>query len=191
MSKDNSTDCMSTRISKYLSLILRHKPQTIGIQLDTGGWVDIDTLIQAANRHGQKLDRDVLEKVVQDNDKQRFAISDDGLRIRANQGHSISVDLALTEARPPTSLYHGTVERFLDSIYANGLVPGKRQHVHLSRDVATARAVGARRGRPVILKVSSGKMAQAGHLFYLSENGVWLTEHVPAEFLEIVDGEDG
>ena len=171
--------------SKFLSLVLRHRPEKFGLRLDGEGWVEIDELLAAASRSGRKLTRLLLERVVRENDKQRFAISVDGQRIRANQGHSVAVDLGLQPVEPPGFLYHGTVEKFLDSIRASGLVRGTRQYVHLSPDLETARKVGQRRGRPVILVVESGRMWRDGHLFFRSENGVWLTEHVLAEYLRI------
>jgi putative RNA 2'-phosphotransferase len=170
-------------ISKFLSLVLRHHPETIGIDLDPQGWVDIDTLIAAANRGGRRLNRRLLERVVRENDKQRFAISCDGTRIRANQGHSVQVDLGLAPIEPPEFLYHGTVARFLDGIEADGLDPGARQYVHLSPDIATARKVGQRRGRPVVLQVHALRMHEEGFAFFCAENGVWLTESVPATYL--------
>ena len=169
--------------SKFLSLVLRHRPETIGICLDSQGWVDISALIVAANQSGKRLTQALVERVVRENDKQRFAISEDGKRIRANQGHSVEVDLRLTAVEPPERLYHGTVTRFLDSIRRHGLVSGNRQHVHLSPDRETARKVGQRRGGPVILVVDSRRMWQDGFRFYCSRNGVWLTEAVPAEYL--------
>ena len=169
--------------SKFLSLVLRHHPERIGITLDEQGWVEIDDLLAAANQSGRKLTRQLLERVIRENDKQRFAVSSDGTRIRANQGHSVEVDLGLQPIQPPNMLYHGTVARFLDSIQASGLERGSRQYVHLSPDVETARKVGQRRGKPVILVVEAGRMWQDGHSFYQSENGVWLTDAVPAEYL--------
>lgn len=169
--------------SKFLSFVLRHHPEKIGISLDEQGWVAIDDLLAAANRSGRKLTRPLLDRVVRENDKQRFAINSNGTRIRASQGHSVEVDLALHPAQPPELLYHGTVARFVDSIRASGLERGSRQHVHLSPDVETARRVGQRRGRPVILVVESGRMWQDGHTFYQAENGVWLTDTVPQEYL--------
>jgi putative RNA 2'-phosphotransferase len=169
--------------SKFLSLVLRHHPETIGLSLDEQGWAEIDDLLTAANRSGRKLTRSLLDRVVRENDKQRFAISSDGARIRANQGHSIDVDLGLEPVRPPELLFHGTVARFLDSIRGSGLERGSRQYVHLSPDVETARKVGKRRGRPVVLVVESGRMWQDGHTFYRAENGVWLTDAVPLEYL--------
>lgn len=173
-----------TRISKFLSLVLRHEPQKIGIQLDPNGWVDCNTLIEAAAGHGVSFDYPTLTEVVRTNDKKRFALSDDGKRIRANQGHSVNVDLQLKAQTPPPQLYHGTVEKFLDSIRIDGLRKGERHHVHLSRDTQTASIVGERRGKPVILSIRSSAMHEAGHEFFLSENGVWLTDQVPAEFIE-------
>lgn len=168
------------KISKYLSKILRHNPQRIGVELDSAGWVDIDVLL---DKVGMVIDRTDLERVVAESDKKRFAISDDGLRIRANQGHSVDVDLGLDPAVPPNVLYHGTVEGILDSILQEGLKPMGRQHVHLSADVETATKVGARRGKPVILEIASGQMAQDGKTFWCSDNGVWLTDHVPPSYL--------
>lgn len=169
--------------SKFLSLILRHEPGKIGIALDEQGWVDVDVLLQAMARHHHRLSRGQLEEVVKNNDKQRFSLSEDGRRIRANQGHSTKVDLALPPQVPPETLYHGTVEKFLDAIFTDGLKKGQRHHVHLSPDITTATKVGQRRGKPVILEVASGDMLRAGHTFYISANGVWLTDHVPAQFL--------
>jgi putative RNA 2'-phosphotransferase len=175
------------KISKFLSLILRHEPQKIGLVLDSSGWADVDELIRLCNAQGKNLDRQLLEEVVSTNDKKRFAFSDDGLRIRASQGHSIEIDLALTPTYPPELLYHGTASRFIDSIRATGLNSGTRQHVHLSTDAATATKVGQRHGKPVILTVLASHMSAAGYLFYLSANGVWLTEKVPVTFLQFPD----
>jgi putative RNA 2'-phosphotransferase len=171
--------------SKFLSLVLRHRPCTIGITLDAEGWVAVDELLAACSRHGKAISRELLDEVVRTNDKNRFAISPDGKRIRANQGHSVPVDLGLTPLEPPEYLYHGTVERFLPSIQQGGLVRGRRHHVHLSGDVETARRVGRRRGQPVVLVIEAGRMFHEGHLFYRSENGVWLTDVVPACYLRI------
>jgi putative RNA 2'-phosphotransferase len=172
-------------ISKFLSLVLRHKPQTIGIALDTEGWVPIDELLTAAGKTKRPITREQLEEVVATNDKKRFSISADGQRIRANQGHSIEVDLNLRPVEPPELLYHGTVERFLASIREKGLVRGKRHHVHLSRDRETAQRVGQRRGRPIVLVIDAGRMHREGYTFYLSENGVWLTEAVPPQYMQL------
>ncbi len=176
-------------ISKFLSFVLRHKPQAIGITLDAEGWVAVDELLTAAARHGQAITRLQLEEVVATNDKKRFAFSPDGQLIRANQGHSVAVDLSLVAVEPPELLYHGTVERFLDSIHEQGLVRGNRHHVHLSADRETAARVGQRRGRPVVLVIEAGRMYCEGHAFYRSENGVWLTEAVPPEYLGFCEAE--
>lgn len=171
--------------SKFLSLILRHKPETIGLELDPDGWGDVSALLERANAHGRNLDLDLLLRVVHENDKQRFALSEDGTRIRASQGHSIQVNLGLVAIEPPEILYHGTVAKFLDSIRKQGLIPGSRQHVHLSSDRRTAELVGKRRGQPVVLVVQALQMHGQGCEFYRSQNGVWLTACVPPEFLTI------
>jgi putative RNA 2'-phosphotransferase len=174
--------------SRFVSKVLRHAPESVGLRLDEAGWVDVDDLLAAANRAGVALDRPTLERVVAENDKQRFALSADGARIRASQGHSVAVELGLQPVQPPEVLYHGTAERNLDSIRAQGLVPGRRTHVHLSADEATAVTVGARHGRPVVLRVAAGAMHRAGHPFFRSENGVWLTAAVPPGHLHFPAG---
>jgi putative RNA 2'-phosphotransferase len=171
------------RVSKYLSKHLRHQPQRIGLQLQLGGWVDVADLLQACARHGFSLSRAELDEVVAHNDKQRFAFDADGIRIRAQQGHSVPVDLELAPTEPPSVLYHGTVARNLDAILRAGLLPMSRHHVHLSADAATARVVGARRGTPVILTVDAAAMHRDGFQFFRSGNGVWLVEHVPPRYL--------
>lgn len=171
------------QISKFLSLVLRHEPQAIGLQLDPQGWADVDTLIGLANTKRHRLTRSLIEDVVATSDKQRFALSADGRRIRANQGHSVTVDLGLAPRVPPDTLFHGTVDRFIESIKQRGLIKGARQHVHLSTDEATARLVGQRRGKPLILEIAAGEMSSQDYLFYVSANGVWLTEHVPTTFI--------
>jgi uncharacterized protein (TIGR02452 family) len=181
---------MSKHLSKFLSLVLRHEPQRIGITLDSAGWTDVAELLAAAAVHGTPLTRDELAEIVATSDKQRFALSADGTRIRANQGHSVEVELELAPATPPTLLYHGTVDRFLDGIRAKGLIKGERHHVHLSADLETAQKVGGRRGRYVILVVRAAEMAAAGHPFYVSQNGVWLTDHVPCEFIDFPEKEN-
>ena len=170
-------------VSKFLAKHLRHAPDALGLTLKPGGWVLVDDLLAASKRVGFSIEYDELIECVETNDKQRFSFDDTGDLIRANQGHSVEVDLHLEEKQPPEILYHGTVERFLASIMAEGLKKGKRHHVHLSKDVDTARKVGARRGKPVILQVNAGKMHIQGYRFFLSVNGVWLTESVPAIFL--------
>ncbi len=173
-------------ISKFLSLVLRHQPGKIGIALDENGWARVATLIQQANKNGVQLSREILEEVVETNNKKRFAFNADKTKIRASQGHSMAVDLNYTPQKPPAMLYHGTSERALKSIMANGLQKQNRQHVHLSTDIITARNVGQRHGKPVVLRVDAEAMAQNGYLFYLSENQVWLTEQVPTEYLQVL-----
>jgi putative RNA 2'-phosphotransferase len=171
------------RISKFLSLVLRHKPETIGIRLDPHGWVPVAELLGQAARHAFPIAPDELREVVETNDKRRFALSDDGLRIRASQGHSIAVDLQLEPATPPDVLYHGTVARFLPAIRREGLRRQRRQYVHLSADGETAMRVGGRRGEAVVLEIEALRMREAGLVFYRSANGVWLTDHVPPDFI--------
>jgi len=171
------------RLSKFLSLILRHNPAAAGVQLDEQGWIEITTLLTAIQKQHPDFTRELLLEIVETNEKKRFALSPDGLRIRASQGHSIGVELGLQPVIPPEILYHGTADCHLPSIRMEGLIRGKRDHVHLSPDEATARKVGMRHGRPVILVVESLSMHEAGHRFYLSENGVWLTEKVPVAFI--------
>ncbi len=174
------------QFSKMLSRVLRHKPQMLGLQLDANGWADVEELLKKANAKGfPDLDYPTLQQVVATNSKQRFALSDDGTRIRANQGHSVAIDLGLTPQTPPDILYHGTSEKSLDAIRSGGLQPMKRQHVHLSKDITTARTVGGRHGKAVVLTIRSGEMAAQGHVFFLSENGVWLVVVVPVEFIEV------
>lgn len=170
------------RTSKFLSLVLRHEPEKIGLELDAQGWVSIDELLAKAAGH-LPLTAELLHEVVRTSDKQRFAISEDGTRIRANQGHSVPVELELAAQVPPEQLYHGTATRFLDSIRRHGLLRGERHHVHLSADTDTAVKVGVRHGQPVVLVVQAGDMHRAGHAFFRSDNGVWLVEHVPPSFL--------
>jgi putative RNA 2'-phosphotransferase len=171
--------------SKFLSFVLRHQPGAIGLALDSEGWADIDALIAAAATNGKRIDRALIDDVVATNDKKRFAISEDGLRIRAVQGHSSAqVDIRYAEKLPPALLYHGTASRFLLSIGKQGLIAGARHHVHLSQDEATAMQVGARHGMPVVLKVRAAHMHARGFKFYQADNGVWLTEHVPVTFIE-------
>lgn len=173
-----------TETSKFLSYILRHEPQAIGIDLDSQGWVDIDELIQAANQSGKIFDRELIQQVADTSEKKRFTISDDGLRIRAAQGHSTeSVQINYPQKIPPEFLYHGTATRFVESIKQQGLIPGQRHQVHLSQSVETALEVGKRYGKPHIFTINAKSMHDAGFVFYCSENNVWLTEKVPVEFL--------
>lgn len=169
--------------SKYLSFILRHKPDDIALNLNEQGWANIDELIEKSAPKRQ-LTSELIQTVVITNDKQRFKISDDGKRIRANQGHSIDVDLNLTPNHiVPATLFHGTAYRFVNAIQTQGLKPMQRQHVHLSCDILTAKSVGRRYGQPVILQIDAKAMVEQGFTFYQSENGVWLTQHVPIEFI--------
>jgi putative RNA 2'-phosphotransferase len=167
-------------ISKFLSFVLRHQPAAIGIVLDLEGWTDIATLTAAAAKDGKQLDRDSIQAVVATSDKKRFAISEDGLRIRAVQGHSTdSVDINYVEKVPPKFLYHGTATRFIESIRSHGLQPGSRKYVHLSQDEKTALAVGQRHGKPVVLKLEALLMHEQGFKFFQADNGVWLTSAIP------------
>lgn len=169
--------------SKFLSLILRHKPEEIGLRLDPQGWADIDELLAKMKKAGRRVSRQELSEIVLNNDKKRFTLSEDGTRIRAAQGHSIEVDLNLQTKEPPAELYHGTATSNLDAIFADGLKPGRRQQVHLSLDVDTAKRVGERHGKPTVLRVSSGEMFRSGYQFFQADNGVWLTDFVPAQYL--------
>lgn len=169
---------MGVRLSKQLAYVLRHDPSSVNLRLDNAGWVALEELAAALN-----VDVTKIEDIIASDDKSRFALVD-GL-IRANQGHSINVDLKLANAAPPEFLFHGTVERFLDSILGSGLTPQRRHAVHLSKDKETAVNVASRRGEPVILTVASGEMSRAGHAFQVSENGVWLTNTVPSEFITV------
>ena len=170
--------------SKFLSYILRHKPEAIELSLDAQGWANLDDLIRLSNLKGKQLTRRLVEDVVASNDKQRFVIDSDGSRIRARQGHSVAVDVGLIPTAPPTVLFHGTTTRFVPSIRQHGLRSGKRLHVHLSGDAELARKTGERHGPPVVLRIASGFMAEQGYIFYLSENSVWLTGHVPPRFID-------
>ena len=173
------------RTSKYLSRHLRHQPERLGLELEPGGWVRVDALLAACAAHGVALSRAELEEVVASNDKRRFAFDGDGARIRASQGHSVAVDLGYAAQTPPPVLFHGTAERNVPAIEAEGLRPGRRHAVHLSPDEVTARRVGARHGRPVVLRVDAAGMAAVGAVFTRSANGVWLVDAVPPAFLTV------
>lgn len=178
-------NAIHTEISKFLSFVLRHQPEAIGLQLDREGWANIVDLVARARQTGKSIDESMIRAVVAGNDKKRFAISDDGLRIRAVQGHSTSkVDIQFSPQIPPSILYHGTATRFLDSIKQEGLKPGHRQYVHLSADRETAVSVGQRYGIPIVLKIDAKAMQQQGFQFYQAENGVWLTKSVPSIYLD-------
>lgn len=172
--------------SKFLSLVLRHKPEVIGINLNEQGWADVEELIAKANSYGKALDFASLKEIVETNDKKRFAFNEDQTKIRASQGHSLTLELGYEPVTPPDTLYHGTATRFLDSIFKSGLIKGSRHHVHLSKDLETASKVGIRHGKLAMLEVDAKKMFEQGYHFYVSENGVWLTEHIPPDFLKIV-----
>jgi putative RNA 2'-phosphotransferase len=176
----------SLQLSKFLSFVLRHRPDSIGISLDSQGWVLVDELIAKSQAGGTHFTREDLLRVVKTSDKKRFSLSADAHMIRAAQGHSVNVDLGLTPQEPPTILYHGTATRFVASILAEGLKPKSRQQVHLSPDKATAQRVGQRHGKPTILKVDALSMHRQGFKFFLADNGVWLIDQVPPEFLIVV-----
>ena len=178
----------SLQLSRRLSYLLRHAPQEAGLTLAPGGWVGVEALLHGLAQGGLSVTREQLAAVVAGSDKQRFSFDGAGLRIRANQGHSVPVDLELSPQTPPDVLYHGTTRQFTDAIFREGLQRRQRHHVHLSPDTETARKVGARRGKPVILTVDAAAMQQAGHVFYRSENGVWLVDAVPPEFLAVLPG---
>jgi putative RNA 2'-phosphotransferase len=176
-------DTRLVRVSKYLSKHLRHDPGRLGLTLEPGGWVAVNDLLAACARHRFALSRDELDEVVARNDKQRFSFDESGTRIRANQGHSVEVDLQLEPVEPPEILYHDTGHRSAEAIAGEGLIRMSRHHVHLSADIPTATRVGARHGRPTIFAIDAAAMRRAGHLFYRSDNGVWLVNEVPPEFL--------
>lgn len=180
---DNS---YNTKLSKFLSLILRHKPEEIGISLDENGWADVLELLSGINNTGRKINIDLLEEIVKTDNKGRYSFNEDKTKIRANQGHSIKVDVELKEIIPPDILYHGTAERFITNILdkKQGLKPMSRLYVHLSKDYNTAIKVGIRHGNPVVLKINAKQMKEDGYLFYLSENGVYMTKSVPYKYLE-------
>jgi putative RNA 2'-phosphotransferase len=172
------------KLSKFLSLVLRHKPETIGLKLDENGWAGTSELLEKLNQKDFEVSFELLQEVVKHNDKKRFVFSEDHTRIRASQGHSIQVDLQLEEQEPPALLYHGTTGKNIDSIKKQGILKGQRHHVHLSIDIETATNVGKRYGIPVILKVDALQMYKDGIKFYLSDNGVWLTDQVLPEYIK-------
>ena len=174
--------------SKFISLILRHKPETVGISLDEHGWADVRELIAGVNRaEGHFLDLETLEEIVRTDEKQRYSFNEDHTSIRANQGHSIPVDVELEEKTPPDVLWHGTGEKYVSAIDEQGLISKSRLYVHLSSDPETAKKVGSRHGRPVIYQVNCRQMDQDGFRFFLSANKVWLTKKVPARYLHIME----
>ena len=174
-----------TNLSRYMSLILRHKPEVIEITLDEHGWASVNDLICGIEKNNPGFNMDILEQIVRTDSKQRYSFNDDKSLIRANQGHSINVDVELKEKEPPEYLYHGTGEKYVKSINQGGLIPKSRLYVHLSKDIETAENVGKRHGKEVVYRINSGQMYRDGYKFYLSENGVWLTKEVPVKYLEI------
>ena len=183
------TDARRTTVSKYVSKHLRHAPDAIGLTLGDGGWVPIDALVAAAAERGFRFTREELDEVVRLCPKQRFAVDSQRQLIRANQGHSVEVDLALEPMTPPPLLYHGTATRFREPILASGLIKMRRQHVHLSADVETATTVGKRHGNPVVFAVDTMSMSRDGFEFFRAANGVWLTDHVPPAYLRELPSE--
>ena len=179
----------SNRLSIFISLVLRHHPDAAGITLDEHGWADVEELLKGIKATGRRIDMEILEEIVRTDNKQRYSFNEDKTLVRANQGHSILVDVELKEQEPPEVLYHGTATRFLEKIMLEGLLPMSRLYVHLSKNVETAHKVGKRHGKPVILKVHSGQMSRDGRKFYLSENGVWLTKKVEATYLEQINAQ--
>lgn len=175
----------SDKLSVFISLVLRHKPEAAGICLDEHGWADVDELLKGINDTGRTIDMDILEEIVRTDNKQRYSFNEDKTLIRANQGHSIPVDVELEEKKPPQYLFHGTAERFLDAIMAEGLKPMSRLYVHLSKDKETAVKVGKRHGKPVVLKIRAEEMYNDGSEFYLSANGVWLTKAVDRKYIDV------
>ena len=173
------------KLGRFISLVLRHEPSAAGISLDENGWADVARLIEGVNRTGRSLDMEALERIVRENSKGRYSFSDDRTRIRANQGHSVAVDVELVAQMPPDVLYHGTATRFLQAILHDGLIPRGRQHVHLSADTATAENVGSRHGKPMVLAIDAAAMVRDGHIFWLSENGVWLCLQVPRQYVRL------
>ena len=173
-----------THISKFLSLVLRHQPETIGIELDQNGWTDVDTLLKNSNSYGIKIDKETLNHIVETNSKKRFAFNETFDRIRASQGHSVEIELGYTSQKPPEILYHGTGEKSVQSILETGLEKQSRQQVHLSADIETAIKVGQRHGKPFVFKVFAEQMINDKFEFFISDNGVWLTDNVPTKYLK-------
>ena len=174
-------------ISKYICFVLRHHPEDIDISLDNHGWANVDELIAGIARSKDKeFNRETLEKIVREDNKQRYSFNSDGTKIRTNQGHSIPVDVELEKKEPPEILYHGTAEKYVESINKSGLVSKHRLYVHLSNNIETATDVGSRHGKPVIYEVASREMYNDGYDFFISVNGIWLTKEVPIKYLRII-----
>lgn len=178
-----------SRLGRFLSLVLRHNPGAAGISLDEHGWANVDELLNGVRRTGRQIDMETLEHIVRENNKQRYSFNEDHTRIRANQGHSLQVDVELRQMDPPQYLYHGTATRFLPAIQTEGLKKMSRQYVHLSGDYQTATAVGRRHGTPVVLRIDAETMAQDGVTFYRSENEIWLCDYVSPEYFCVADSE--
>jgi len=176
-------DRRTIRTSRFLSYVLRHNPDSIGLRLDESGWAELSDLIRCAGDGGVRLSPELIDVVLSSGDKQRFSLSEDGRCIRANYGHSLPIDIDLKPGEPPPVLFHGTAVRFLDSISKKGLVPRRRQYVHLCSDGSTAMRVGRRHGRAVVLAIDAGAMAAEGLEFLKVPDGVWLTKSVPLEFI--------
>ena len=175
-----------TNLSRYMSLILRHKPEVIGITLDEHGWASVNDLICGIEKNNPGFNMDILKQIVRTDSKQRYSFNDDKSLIRANQGHSVNVDVELKEKEPPEYLYHGTGEKYVESINQDGLISKSRLYVHLSKDIKTAENVGKRHGKEVVYRINSGQMYRDGYKFYLSENEIWLTKEVPVKYLEMM-----
>lgn len=175
MKNQNKRD---VEFGKFISLILRHKPEVIGITLDSNGYADVKELLNGINKSGKEIDMITLERIVRENNKKRYSFNKDKTKIRANQGHSLNVDVELKSAVPPKVLYHGTADRFLESIKEKGILKKSRQYVHLSKEKETAIDVGKRHGKPVVLAIDTEKMCNDGYVFYLSENNVWLSDYI-------------
>lgn len=176
-----------TKLSKFLSLVLRHKPEEIGIDLDSNGWTDVNSLIEKMNSYGKHIDFETLEVILETNNKKRFSFNEDKSLIRANQGHSIEIDLGYKNCIPPKILFHGTGAKYVDNIYKTGIKKKNRHHVHLSKDIETALSVGQRHGKPVIFEIFAEEMAKEGFEFFESENGVWLTDEIPVTFIRKIE----
>ena len=194
MSRDRLTNRIASyrdnnpivHMGKFLALILRHSPETIGMKLDPNGWADVSELLEKCKKHGKNLDFETLKKIVDTDNKKRYSFNEDFSKIRASQGHSVDVDLGYTPKEPPEILYHGTGDKSVESIQRTGLEKRGRNHVHLSKDIGTAAMVGKRHGSPAIFEVASGQMYKDGFKFFLSDNSVWLTEEVPSKYLKLI-----
>jgi len=175
------------KISKSLSDVLRHRPDTVDLELGEGGWVPVEDLLKAFKRNNKTLSLELLKTVVAENDKKRFEFSEDECQIRARQGHSAEVDLGYESATPPDILYHGTATRYLEPIFQKGLIKGRRHHVHMSTNKETMLQVGMRHGKAVLLAIDAKRMATDGHEFFVTGNDVWLTDHVPQRYISLID----